>query len=1188
MSGRQMKRQNKKEEEEEEEEEEELLEEEEAPEEEEEQEEEEDDENTKKGRGVKKEGNAKGINNNNNNNNNNSGDVNKEVDEGEKLPPCKPAVREITLRLPGQGEEKKTVSVRLTTPAVAQVGKRKPPRNGNNTNRRNNVDDDEEIEEEEDEIEEEEEEEEEEERSGVRRHRRECPPWLPYLLSDDIFYWERTLEQMYGYAVPPVQENDVNPGSGGLKREKSEGTRPFEEGDENGLHNLHEEEEEEEEEEKEEPEMSDNTKKDEKEPIPRNIFSAGGETTENSTSCLTVGSHKALYNDISGVITAGDQQGDNEQDTYDSLYQHQQQSMPLSSQGLLKHLSAKSVPLTVLRFPEASTILFLVRAANGRRWYLLDTIPKPTPRDGVSDLSTQSTVVEKKKKKRGDDDDDEEEEEEEGEGEEEEEEEEGEEEEEEEKEEEGKADGEKTKEGEGQQEQNEDNNEDEDEDEIPSLEDLDMNSVICIDVLMLAALQSPTALRCCLSQREVVSFACIEQWLRMDLHAALPIFTTIHRMMLSVYTTGQMRLPYRLQGGVIDYNIFFTPSYLSHNIITYPRLNINNSPRAKKKHGKDDISFDGEKQSIETMDALLKVNLLPSKLILVKHLSSVVGIRMILHLLMGIPKSLLLSWGAASPTNGIKDSKTNMNRDSMDLDNEYDEENELSDDDHSDFNDDYDDYDNNEGRRRRKRRLDDASVAAEFLSRNAHETGPWFVPSPFLLAVALEIRRRQAREMKLHAPSQFSLIECVAHALLQRVEDGRPKQDPLLVSEFSLLPSECVNVDGLVLSRPQRLYHSDLALLLLALTSTMVKREIVLPQKEKRKSVVVRSRTSMFNKPPDAHHELFSYLLRKKAEKKRTPEEMIQSGYFRLLYLSLLRFKNQSTVQLLLSMSPLFSLFGPLDRCPFDDLLNAWLLDHNMENGHLHIELFVETFWNELHYRSTGGQFDDLTLNRGRTLLIIDKVQERRKSYLSLLHHMCSPVRTRTQTSMLRASQTCSSLEGAASPLANRPASAVRKATPPQPINLCEYDEDFRYTEEQVRLTFESLSMAPRTYLTPETLYAVLFTGQIRNVNAIRYLMIRCRVVTVQANPLTDPPVPAMEYALRCGDLHAINILLGVGVTLRDHIDGGNLVAEALLAESFVSKFTTPLLEEWKQKEKQRSIDPSVHYGMLRTVVSPP
>ncbi|RNF07202.1 uncharacterized protein Tco025E_07422 [Trypanosoma conorhini] len=302
----------------------------------------------------------------------------------------------------------------------------------------------------------------------------------------------------------------------------------------------------------------------------------------------------------------------------------------------------------------------------------------------------------------------------------------------------------------------------------------------------------------------------------------------------------------------------------------------------------------------------------------------------------------------------------------------------------------------------------------------------------------------------------------------------------------------------------------------------------------------------------------------------------------------MLRFKRLASLKLLLSMTPLFAVLGPHDRAPFADLVQAWMLDRDLTTGN-HLDLFLDTFWNELYYRSLDNQFDEATIAKGHALLLLDKMMERRKAYVSALNQMCSPVRTPSRIPFIARQSRTSVVEYVfplPQPSVDSPKLSLFSRVPGVSLTVSEYSEECMQAIEQVRMTFESLSLAPRTYLTPETLYTVLFSEPFHNVSLVRYLMIRCCVVTVCANPLKEVPVPVMEYALRTGKKSAIKLLLSIGATLHDHFDGGTVAEDMFLFDAVSSKEVAPLLEIWKKREEQRKGDPSVSYGILRTVRS--
>ncbi|CAD2217736.1 hypothetical protein ADEAN_000521600 [Angomonas deanei] len=95
--------------------------------------------------------------------------------------------------------------------------------------------------------------------------------------------------------------------------------------------------------------------------------------------------------------------------------------------------------------------------------------------------------------------------------------------------------------------------------------DFDYTTLLKMDGLLLSILCCPTALRFCLLQKQSVpnSLQALEDWLRKDFIAAFPYLSTLYTALLSVRSKDEHRLPYKLPSRVLDFNLFFTPRYLS-------------------------------------------------------------------------------------------------------------------------------------------------------------------------------------------------------------------------------------------------------------------------------------------------------------------------------------------------------------------------------------------------------------------------------------------------------------------------------------------------------------------------------------------------------------------------------------------------------------------------------------------------
>lgn len=1084
------------------------------------------------------------------------------------LPPRKPDITEITMQLPGMGDDFMTVHVRLT-PAIDlqppkgnwlkevekdgeidEEAQEEEEQGRDEEDEENEEEEDEEGDEDEDENgtvprkrggtqlgkgkkeaneEEEGDNEEEEENSDVNATKeRLCPPWLLPLLSDDAFYWEHTLDKMFGYELPPSPNIDAcgDPKSAirrpRTSRDDGDGDAEDQTGDKLKTPDK----------------VVITDAADDKSAASGDSSDADGDIREGELSTITVPT-----NQTSKQLEAQPRPARFSLQSSSSLGMNVQNQFPKRP---------------VLRFTEASRLFYIVRSIGGKRWYLLDTLPMP---EEESEEDVEEEAMEEVEEgeeseedetnsasgstETGDQNLDEERE----------------------KNVEGDQAKEPMEQAVGAQPDVDQVEEEEDDGGVPDASMLDMQSVICIDTLTLAALRCPAALRTCLVQKDPISLACIETWMRLDVNIALPILTTIYRTMLAIRAEAP-RLPYSLPDWKFDYNIFLTSSYLAHRKPQYPRQTANLVSSTSQILTVVDSPCVGERQSYETMAGLLSVRTFPSKPILLQNLNHVVGMRLFVWLITEIPHHVLLQWASlksSPPDSGRKDAETGSESD--DGDDEEDEE--------------------GDGKKKAARYI--ASVVDAFWKRVPSVDGPYLILSPFLKAVVVEVRRRQRREREGFGASKYTLMECVAHALPKRIEDGKPKKDPLVASSFSLFPQ---NYGPPELSTPsppnQRVYQSDLVILLLTLTTTPATRDATTVRTE-RLALGVRSHPRPLSYAPDGNYELLTYLLNKKTEKVRTPVEAVRSGYFRVLYLSLLRFVAPSSVMLLLSVTPLFSVMGPADRCPLPQLLHAWHIEWDFcFRGHL--DHFINTFWNELYYRTLEKQFDDATVLRAKQLMLLEKVTERRNQYLFAIRQLNSRARPLSARAFVGfpvlVGEECEETLAISSTLEALPPIKPRKIikSSEHPLNLSPYSEDWRHEEEHVRYMLASLPMAPRTYLTPETLHLLLFDVPHANRYAIHYLMRGCGVVQTQINPLKGAAVPAMEYALLTRNVEAVLMLLATGETLDDQMLGGMVNGEAWLYEAFRGRDAMRLLAVWRKKEQERKSDPDVRFGVLRTI----
>nr|CCC94219.1 conserved hypothetical protein [Trypanosoma congolense IL3000] len=1061
------------------------------------------------------------------------------------LPQRKADVTEISMALPGLGGSVVNVAVRLSPePPLEYFIKRKDKTKKNDDN----------AVEEEEERGEEEGDKEEEDQSAVGGEEGDeegnnasstvfpndaCPLWLRPILSDDTFYWDYTVSSMFGYTFIRASDSDTH-GSAKPTHQKMSSDREdtSRSGEESKTFDV-----------SRNPGRVDTTDDTDVDIIDDNTCEEYGSSYNASISPTAAPvMNSAIYNMFHSSS--------------------ERPSLHSSPSGVFV-MPAKQNPRATLCFREANRLFFIIKSLKSDRWYLLDKLPVPQ-----SDMEEEEGYGEEEDDEdqgngatrthlRSDESEDEEESEEDAGGDED--------------------GGQKSDDGHatpnttaaavevvGSQWKNEESADDED--LVPDASMLDMSSVICIDTLMLAALRCPTALRCCLSQEEPASLACVEAWMKMDVEVALPIFTSIFRTMLSVRASAGS-LPYKLPDWVFDYNVFFTTAYLQHRISSYPRMSPSVPSSSSQAFSALESLYTGEKQSVETMAALLKVRVLPAKSILMENLNHVIGIHMFIWLLLEIPKNILLEW--AGEVSAVSNANKNDSKSEGPSDDDYDAEEEE------------------EAVLSLRYALQYTNgIVSLFWDRTRQADNSCIVLSPFFKAVILEVRRRQAREDNGLGVSKYSLMECIAHALLQRVEDGKPKKDPLVTSSFSYSPK---GHGPSLLSTPspsgQRLYQSDLVMLLLAVTTTAVPRNTN-SVTTLGGSLSIRMQSVPISQSPDGHYELLKYLLVKKAGKVRTPLEVRQSGYFRLLYLSLLRFKASSTAKLILSMSPLYSLLGPTDRCPLPQLLHVWCIERDFFcKGHL--DHFIRTYWNELYYRVLEKHFDESTLVRAKQLLLLEKMAERRNAYLFAIQQLASRAPFLSPKVVCGVSGT--SVEESDDVLAI--ASAPETHPPVSPRNFLSgradalsrlpYSHEWCHEVEHVQFMLASLHVEARTYLTPETLYLLLFDSVRPNPYAVYYLMRECGIVTVQANPLKGVPLPVMEHALLSRHKPAVLVLLAIGEVLDDQMLGGAINGEVWLHEAFRARDAMKLLHVWRKQEDDRKADPQVKYGIIRPMPAP-
>lgn len=909
-----------------------------------------------------------------------------------------------------------------------------------------------------------------------------------------------------------------------------------------------------------------------------------------------------------------------------------------------------------------------------------------------------------------------------------------------------------------------------------------LDALVPVSPVVLAALFSPAALRCCLLQplhdakdaegdgeeaseededggkaaapkRGVDPRAVLrsfdESWLAVDVSVAVPILATICRVRQRVLQQDTARIPYALGNLWLDVNpLLMQPGFAAVTLmasaeevlrwrappgqsaeeaedledaaaaafgVSVPNSPVLAQPELATPHRWGDALdslVDPNHYGRLVLAALLDAGVLPTRPVEASLFADLGQVRLVLWWWMRLPAKLIRQWGisAADAEAAAAGDDDGDGAPGQDEEAEGEEDDEagveaemetMTTEDVSDFI------------RQQVEKM--TGQAADVRRRQLRKQHPTLRLAPLLQRVVLELQRRLDRAKAVDtrgaavAPSQYTLQESVAHTFAaDRLESGRPRQDPLVTSTFvgmgkpvehltaagdsTHVPGAASAAVGLV--RHQRLYQSDLVLLLLALTSTPApppsRATVMLELTEKRFSSVTETSSTFEEgagavdnikeaelRDMDGHLGLFAQLLEAKSMRcVRRPQDRARSGTVKLLLLCAADFSRGATRHCFFNQLPAFELFGSTGYCPLQELVHAWACacSSRPDTGDARkktatMELFAYFTWNEVRWRLCKGQYKDADVARMREQLpdLFALVESHTSTYGAILAHLDAEATSGSELDG-NASEALSLAEsmtmGGAGPAAgkglrqrpslvssallraardeerdaadithtNAAASRSLNSTPPpapsssfkpvggapdgatssagagtrvsRPLTLAHpnaYSADVLDAKMAVSELWASFQVASRTYMTAETLHALLF-GRDRSgdadeeddgggavAEARRFhlaalrVMLEHGVTTVQACPLEGTEVPAMEAALQRADLAAVKILLGLGAaSLQDTRLHGSATLESW-AETLFSPADMAVLRFVAQRNgKAVRADPRLQFGARR------
>ncbi|KAG5469390.1 hypothetical protein LSCM1_02607 [Leishmania martiniquensis] len=614
-----------------------------------------------------------------------------------------------------------------------------------------------------------------------------------------------------------------------------------------------------------------------------------------------------------------------------------------------------------------------------------------------------------------------------------------------------------------------------------------MDSIIPVSPIVLAALFSPAALRCCLLQplhaepkseddpdeaeghnnaggaaamRSVSPLAVLQTfdhaWLSVDTPVALPILATICRARQRALQQDALRIPYPLGNLWIDANpLYALPAFTDvFHVVGADQVRRWRAPPGQHPEEDDKEGVDSEVAAAASpvkaaelsslhrwgtaldsivnpghygrlvLTSLLDAGLLPTRPVelgFFRHLSL---LRLALWWWMRLPPKLIRQWGV----NAAADERvTGDDADTADNGAEMPDEEEESDADEEVREMAVEDATEFLQLRIEKLKARDASLRRRSL-RKEH---PTLVFTPLLQRVLLELQRRLDRINAVDArgvpvaPSQYTLQESVARTYVaERLESGHPRQDPLVTTAFIGLANSkaaafaaaapetpvaavTTGVAHAATVRHQRLYQSDLVLLLLALTTTPAplpsRVAMILDDAEHRFTSIADENTSKMgdanvreaqHDDVDAHTALFSHLLELKTMRRvRRPQDRTRAGTTKLLLLCSMDFCRGATRQRVFEKVPPFELFGSTGYCSLTDLVQAWSStscrhgDGSCSKKEVTVQLFAYYMWNEIRWRLRKEQYSEAAVSKMREQLpeLFELVEAHSSTYDALL-----------------------------------------------------------------------------------------------------------------------------------------------------------------------------------------------------------
>lgn len=834
----------------------------------------------------------------------------------------------------------------------------------------------------------------------------------------------------------------------------------------------------------------------------------------------------------------------------------------LPSEGIVKSLSKKSLnedvqPLTIPKFLHPNYPFYIVFERASEEWHLLDLHPLIWTHQYHAAMAEKRRQAEEAEVEREENE---------------------------------KAEDEENNE-EDDQEENEEAEEHSarEESEEAEEEDLqyDLDSIQRIDALALAALFSPTALRWMLLQPQLVSLNVVEEWMSKDPCIGIPLLSKIQSSLAAIKQNDAPRIPYRIPRPALDFNFFFQPLYL---FSLDPSKIINYDRGLSSDYENKIVSFRSTAAQ-KTLQALISAGIEPSKPIELRHFERYEGIQLSLWLLLLIPKSVLLKWSAMGATVRTPEEPKEEE--------EEEEEEEAE------------DVSITESLLRRRI----AREEAEKQKQNPPEPSRPFLPSPFLSQILLELRRRYKRIKNGRGRSKYSLDVCLERVYKsENLEDGLETGDPEVTATFSLdsmpaahysLREQMLNELSDIMShsvvRYQRLYQSDLALLLLCMTPPEVTLqslgqkgtestfESALPPQKTAVRIRKDPRRAIAAVSSKAY-SFFSVLLHDKLKLKVSPLRQAQSGTLRLLYAALHSFCSADAAMILLDLSPQYELFGINGRCPLPELVACWLEEQRKERL-CHIDMFINMFWDELYFRSACGLYEPnviLFLNAHYPELM-GKVTQRYTQYAGVidllggsLHRHSAIHRTTFRRSVLNSSTGRPSTgegEGGED-------TTIRELVLVSILNPSSYHSEYIREEKRIVAAFESLPMSPKTFYTAETLYRLLFVVPNVDLVAIRYMMVVQGVTTVRENPFYKE-INALEYAITTQNTVITNLIIGLGFSMDNIIDEGRMTTDFYAENMFDLGDLRQMKETARFNSKITTSDPRRHYGILANEAQP-